>query len=431
MARSGVGRCALAVCALLCALAAHAQTFPYFPPPGVGYSSSTHTASGFFTSACLGTNTQSGTSYTAAAADAFGCIAMTSSSNNAVAIPANFAPVGTTITVIQAGTGLTSLCAAIASPCSLVHGGVTINAPFGLSVALSYVMNTELQITETSANVWTMQLANAPILTAQGFQVGALTGSQVCFQEIAECPSIYAAAQGQDVVIGAGPQNPLSNGDNYASALSVAASGDLIWESSIGNPIFSAVMLDNTPGQEGFFEFLNSASLLTGKAFRVGIMTAASTTCYVNAPACAPQTAATGSSFTDTDTLDPYCVVIDTAINAECFFRNSYWAAIGQTTPVKWLQASSTGTSQAAVTVGDTNTASTTTLQSGSVIQMANPLKLKVYTVATLPACNATYQDTLAAVSDQSGTPTYGGALTGGGAVHWPAYCNGSAWSAH
>jgi len=53
------------------------------------------------------------------------------------------------------------------------------------------------------------------------------------------------------------------------------------------------------------------------------------------------------------------------------------------------------------------------------------------YTVATLPACSSgTTRDTMAVVSDAT-APTYNGALTGGGAVVVPVFCNGSAWVAH
>lgn len=52
-------------------------------------------------------------------------------------------------------------------------------------------------------------------------------------------------------------------------------------------------------------------------------------------------------------------------------------------------------------------------------------------TVATLPACNATLKHQTMAVSDQSGAPTYRGALTGGGSLAVLAYCNGTSWEAH
>ena len=54
-----------------------------------------------------------------------------------------------------------------------------------------------------------------------------------------------------------------------------------------------------------------------------------------------------------------------------------------------------------------------------------------VSTVANLPACGAATKNSMAAVSDQNGAPTYRGVLTGGGAIAVLAYCNGTAWEAH
>lgn len=53
-----------------------------------------------------------------------------------------------------------------------------------------------------------------------------------------------------------------------------------------------------------------------------------------------------------------------------------------------------------------------------------------VFTVATLPTCNAGSAGSNAAVSDAT-APAYNGALTGGGAVGVPVYCNGTSWTAH
>lgn len=55
---------------------------------------------------------------------------------------------------------------------------------------------------------------------------------------------------------------------------------------------------------------------------------------------------------------------------------------------------------------------------------------LPTSTVATLPTCNAGLKGTLRAVTDAT-TPTYNGALTGGGAVVVPVLCNGTAWTSH
>ena len=52
------------------------------------------------------------------------------------------------------------------------------------------------------------------------------------------------------------------------------------------------------------------------------------------------------------------------------------------------------------------------------------------YTVATLPTCNASSKALLLVVTDAT-SPTYNGALTGGGAVTVPVLCNGSAWASH
>lgn len=50
------------------------------------------------------------------------------------------------------------------------------------------------------------------------------------------------------------------------------------------------------------------------------------------------------------------------------------------------------------------------------------------FTVSTLPACTAANKGRQAQVSDAT-SPTYNGALAGGGGVSVPVYCNGSAWT--
>lgn len=56
-------------------------------------------------------------------------------------------------------------------------------------------------------------------------------------------------------------------------------------------------------------------------------------------------------------------------------------------------------------------------------------VKPAVLTVATLPACGAAISGAISSVSDAT-APTFLGALTGGGSVHTPVYCNGTAWVA-
>jgi len=72
----------------------------------------------------------------------------------------------------------------------------------------------------------------------------------------------------------------------------------------------------------------------------------------------------------------------------------------------------------------------------GSSVQVTAPLilagsaKLAGLTVSSLPTCNTAAKGTMYYVTDAT-SPTYNGALTGGGAVAVPAFCNGSAWTAH
>jgi hypothetical protein len=65
----------------------------------------------------------------------------------------------------------------------------------------------------------------------------------------------------------------------------------------------------------------------------------------------------------------------------------------------------------------------------GNVVAQS-PSIVKNYTVAGLPTCNTALRYAVAAVSDAT-APTYNAALTGGGAVFVPVFCNGTAWVSH
>lgn len=60
----------------------------------------------------------------------------------------------------------------------------------------------------------------------------------------------------------------------------------------------------------------------------------------------------------------------------------------------------------------------------GKPAQFGDIVRLRAYTVATLPACNATTIDAIATVVDAS-APTWRGAVSGGGGVRTPVYCDG------
>lgn len=55
---------------------------------------------------------------------------------------------------------------------------------------------------------------------------------------------------------------------------------------------------------------------------------------------------------------------------------------------------------------------------------------LPASTVAGLTTCTSAIANTWAVVTDAT-SPTYNGALTGGGAVKVPVFCSGSAWTSH
>jgi hypothetical protein len=57
-------------------------------------------------------------------------------------------------------------------------------------------------------------------------------------------------------------------------------------------------------------------------------------------------------------------------------------------------------------------------------------LQVALFSVAKLPACNAGFEGQIEGVSDALNPAPYQ-AIVGGGAVHVPVYCNGSAWVAH
>jgi hypothetical protein len=62
-----------------------------------------------------------------------------------------------------------------------------------------------------------------------------------------------------------------------------------------------------------------------------------------------------------------------------------------------------------------------------TTLQQNGLLKLKSYTVATLPTG---VQGAIAYVTDAT-APTYLGVLTGGGSVKVPVFYNGTAWVSH
>ncbi len=98
----------------------------------------------------------------------------------------------------------------------------------------------------------------------------------------------------------------------------------------------------------------------------------------------------------------------------------------GGTTPNKTIRAAS-GQFQV---INNAFSAAILSLTDSGDLTVGGTIKTKSYTVATLPTCNVGAEGSIAYVTDAI-TPTYNGALTGGGAVRVPVFCDGSAWTSH
>lgn len=106
----------------------------------------------------------------------------------------------------------------------------------------------------------------------------------------------------------------------------------------------------------------------------------------------------------------------------------------GPATPANYLTASgasTTGNVSLIAAGSDTDIGISLTPKGlGNVKITSGGAQLPVTTVAGLPVCNSAAAGTMAAVSDAT-APTYNGALTGGGTVGVPVYCNGTSWTSH
>lgn len=110
-------------------------------------------------------------------------------------------------------------------------------------------------------------------------------------------------------------------------------------------------------------------------------------------------------------------VLLNTATRCKVSIRNR---SSGHTAPVFGGSNASLGTDMS-VNVGSA---------AAFPWSLESTLTIGVSTVTGLPTCNAGIAGAHATVKDQSGTPTYHGALTGSGSTYWGAFCTGSAWVA-
>lgn len=265
-----------------------------------------------------------------------------------------------------------------------------------------------------------------------------------------------AASRGDSEVLmwGIGTAVASSTTCKFAGCMTDTGEGDLVYESTFSEPTWGLMMTDNTANNFGqMFVFQNVTN--TGQQINFGIDTFATGNCRVpdEATAISPAPLANsacafiwlGEGGATGTTVTPFVIAqqvspsIPLSVNLfDAEGGNNVFLGIGATTAVKWIQASSTGTNQATVTLGDTHSSSTSIIQAastsltlaGSTLTLVGSFVLPVSTVAALPTCNSGLSHSFRAVSDAT-LPTYNGTLTGGGAVIVPVFCNGSAWLAH
>lgn len=161
-----------------------------------------------------------------------------------------------------------------------------------------------------------------------------------------------------------------------------------------------------------------------------------------------------GAYFYSTDTDSGFSRLADGVLgltnngNTSNYFFSANRTGFGSTTPLARLSASSTvdvtaifdqqGTSdilqlrdsgQVVFVVQDGGKVGIGTTTPQATLAVEGLIQTNEYTVATLPTCNSLTRGSRAHVTDAS-APTFLTALTGGGAVVAPAFCNGTTWVA-
>lgn len=166
-----------------------ANYFTYYPASTASVSAaSPATAIGILNSGAI--NPQTGTSYTALLTDANTTIGLANSAANTFCIPSNANvafPVGTSLTVEQTGTGMTTVSEQGVGVCTGTAGVVTLtSAQYGSSTTQNYSLtgNYDLeQFRKTATDVWELVAAGAGrptmngLVTLSSTSPGGVTGT--------------------------------------------------------------------------------------------------------------------------------------------------------------------------------------------------------------------------------------------------------------
>lgn len=162
-----------------------------------------------------------------------------------------------------------------------------------------------------------------------------------------------------------------------------------------------------TPGPGGGGNLALQTLTATAANQRMGVVTAASTDGTNTLPAASARIQFFSSQ----------AHTLGSAIGAYINFET---AANGTTSMIERMRIENYGT------VG----INTTTPNSNTKLHVDGLVQYGVYTVSTLPTCNAGTANTYATVSDAL-TPTYLTPVVGGGAIAAPVFCNSSQWVTH
>lgn len=219
----------------------------------------------------------------------------------------------------------------------------------------------------------------------------------------------------------------------FASCWQIGSVADSLID-QIGNPTFIVLMEDTAAN------FVNQVfeGNVDGAQTEISTTTLASTTC--------PGSGVWGTNFAPAVTTGPcnalqffkgsvaYPAVIglDATLAAIAWNdHNNVFMALGATTPVKYLQGTSTGTNQVSMTFGDTNASSTTNIVGGSAANtQANGSQIEVKLGGTTGSIGG---GALLAGACTSGTVSVTGATTSMVAVANPNTYpgDGSEWEAY
>jgi len=450
------------------ASAAYAQTYNFFPPPGVTYNSTTHqiaTANlqppgttgqlsynnaGAAAGVSAGTSGQPLISAGAATVPAFGPLNLSTAGNTTGILPVTGGGTGlASLTLhgllIGEGTGNVSAVTAMAADTLLQGQGasadpaaVNINNCGSSTQALSYSTSTHSFGCQTISSLATpVTVPNGgtglATLTAHGILLGEGTSNVSAVAAMAADTLLQGQGASADpAAVSVNNCGDSSHGLSYSTSTHTFGCQSITGSAATPAGSSGNVQYNNAGAFGGVSNGTSGQALLSNgsSAPSWGTPNIIGTT-QSSANSNFPFVGANGTQLVwgAGVTFNPST----NTLNATTFSGTATNATLAATLTV----TSSTTNAQFPPILGN----GTTMIYDGSVL--INPsthdisatthtgaVLLTKTTVASLPTCNAGNKGRFQAVTDASG-PTYNATVTGGGAVSIPVYCDGTNWTAH